>query len=267
MDVTKKALKDECEAKWQQLQDVEAQLQKIRKHVCAEAEEVALFDIYQAKELQLKVQLKRITTTPADPFPNDPLVLQELLKEELTQSNEQLEQTLSLIRTQHADVVAENKNKKELHEQHLLIKDELTKKLEYLEQNPDQLDEKVLLADSDKKYQTINKHLIDLMKKLAAFVQTHFPPPSAKETTTLKKTSSKGRRQSGGEEEAIQPVHSLQSMLEDLMNKSVQSPHDPYVELDHETHWQPYIQLLLRCGIALRHPDDDTKMRLTPFHY
>lgn len=43
------------------------------------------------------------------------------------------------------------------------------------------------------------------------------------------------------------------------------APHDPYVKIN-DSFWPPYIELLLRNGIALRHPEDPTQIRLEAFH-
>lgn len=53
--------------------------------------------------------------------------------------------------------------------------------------------------------------------------------------------------------------------FQNLMNNCIHSPHDPYLTLTPQ-HWPPYVELLLRCGIALRHPDNANKIRMTPFH-
>ena len=41
--------------------------------------------------------------------------------------------------------------------------------------------------------------------------------------------------------------------------------HVPYVKIS-DSFWPPYIELLLRNGIALRHPEDPTRIRLEAFH-
>ena len=55
------------------------------------------------------------------------------------------------------------------------------------------------------------------------------------------------------------------SVFQDLMNSSYEKPHDPYIQLQ-TNHWPPYVELLLRCGIAQRHKEDCNLLRLVPFH-
>lgn len=52
--------------------------------------------------------------------------------------------------------------------------------------------------------------------------------------------------------------------LQVLMNKVLKTPHDPYVTID-DTFWPPYIEMLLRYGIAVRHQENNFKIRLETF--
>lgn len=49
-----------------------------------------------------------------------------------------------------------------------------------------------------------------------------------------------------------------------LMNKVLNTPHDPYVTVD-STFWPPYVEMLLRYGIAVRHQESNFKIRLETF--
>lgn len=53
-------------------------------------------------------------------------------------------------------------------------------------------------------------------------------------------------------------------LMQQLTNKTLETPHEPYVTVD-DTFWPPYIEMLLRNGIAIRHPDDCNKIRLENF--
>uniref|UniRef100_A0A673JAM6 Uncharacterized protein n=1 Tax=Sinocyclocheilus rhinocerous TaxID=307959 RepID=A0A673JAM6_9TELE len=54
---------------------------------------------------------------------------------------------------------------------------------------------------------------------------------------------------------------SLSEIIERLTNKTLETPHDPYVSTD-DTFWPPYTEMLLRNGIAKRHPEDCSKIHL-----
>jgi centromere protein K len=49
------------------------------------------------------------------------------------------------------------------------------------------------------------------------------------------------------------------------MNKCIETPNDAYVELD-DTFWPPYIEMLIRCGIVQRHPENELRIKLTAYH-
>lgn len=53
-------------------------------------------------------------------------------------------------------------------------------------------------------------------------------------------------------------------LLQRLTNKTLETPHDPYVTTD-DTFWPPYTEMLLRNGIATRCPEDCNKIRLENF--
>ncbi|TNN71234.1 Centromere protein K [Liparis tanakae] len=65
-------------------------------------------------------------------------------------------------------------------------------------------------------------------------------------------------------QELDEDLISLNEILELLMNKVLTTPHDPYVTLD-GTFWPPYVEMLLRYGIAVRHQENNFKIRLEPF--
>ena len=52
--------------------------------------------------------------------------------------------------------------------------------------------------------------------------------------------------------------------LQLLMNQSLKEPHDPYVTIDNRF-WPPYVEMLLRYDIAVRHQENNFKIRLETF--
>ncbi|NXH39757.1 CENPK protein, partial [Dicaeum eximium] len=95
----------------------------------------------------------------------------------------------------------------------------------------------------------------ELLSALGEFLDEHFPLPEESENTKKKESFAKP------DVELI----TLQEILEMLINKLITTPHEPYVTIS-ESFWPPYIELLLRCGMALRHPEDPNRMRLQAFH-
>ncbi|NXP61003.1 CENPK protein, partial [Chloropsis cyanopogon] len=95
----------------------------------------------------------------------------------------------------------------------------------------------------------------ELLTAMGGFLDAHFSPPKAGENIKNKNTSA----------EPVVELITLQEILEMLINTIMTTPHEPYVTIN-ESFWPPYIELLLRYGIALRHPGDPNRMRLQAFH-
>ncbi|CEP16379.1 hypothetical protein [Parasitella parasitica] len=57
----------------------------------------------------------------------------------------------------------------------------------------------------------------------------------------------------------------FKTLLEDLLNQSVDSPDDPYIKLVPGTYWPPYVQTLVKGGIVKYHPTDSTLIRVHDF--
>ncbi|XP_068856741.1 centromere protein K-like isoform X2 [Aphelocoma coerulescens] len=155
-----------------------------------------------------------------------PDVLLELGKEELQKIKSDLEMVLSTVQL---------KNKK------------LQEDLESLKMRGfDELKNKIIKLKTYKK---------ELLSALGEFLDEHFPPPEKGENTKNKNSST---------EPAVELI-TIHEILEILINKLMTTPHDPYVTID-ESFWPPYIELLLRYGMVLRHPEDPKRLRLEAFH-
>ncbi|XP_028639933.1 centromere protein K isoform X2 [Grammomys surdaster] len=104
------------------------------------------------------------------------------------------------------------------------------------------------------KIRSIKEFKEKLLLTLGEFLEDHFPLPDER---TQKKRKN------------IQDLNpqliTLNEMLEVLINRMFDVPHDPYVKIN-DSFWPPYIELLLRYGIALRHPEDPSRIRLEAFH-
>ncbi|NXA15153.1 CENPK protein, partial [Sapayoa aenigma] len=95
----------------------------------------------------------------------------------------------------------------------------------------------------------------ELLSAMGEFLDKHFPPLQKDERAKKKNSSA---------EPAVELL-TLQDILQILINKSVSTPHEPYITIN-ESFWPPYVELLLRYGTALRHPEDPNRIRLEAFH-
>lgn len=122
---------------------------------------------------------------------------------------------------------------------------------------------KEVVTDSEKRvFQELKNQMLELkeykkklMNALGEFLEEHFPLPE-------KNGNAKKKRYS---EEPPEQVITIHEILEILLNQLMSTPHEPYVTVD-DSFWPPYLELLLRSGIVLRHPEDPNRIRLEAFH-
>lgn len=50
------------------------------------------------------------------------------------------------------------------------------------------------------------------------------------------------------------------------MNQTYSNPNNPYLKFDPGKVWNPYVETLIRAGIAKRHPNDANMLKLVEFH-
>ncbi|KAL2294325.1 hypothetical protein Nmel_008052 [Mimus melanotis] len=121
----------------------------------------------------------------------------------------------------------------------------------------------------------------ELMSALDRFLDEHFPHPEKGENTKNKlqdlqfpwsrlslETETSDFLQLFFQNSSAEPaveLKTLKEILENVMNKLFTTPCQPYITIN-ESFWPPYIELLLRYGIALRHPQDPKRIRLQAFH-
>ncbi|KAM3864570.1 centromere protein K [Diretmus argenteus] len=128
--------------------------------------------------------------------------------------------------------------------------------VERLKMDQEKLSEHSVLQDTMVKIQKMKRYQERLVEALGDILETHFPLPHNETNTSKKK---KNIPQNLNED-----LLSLNEILELLMNKTLEAPHDPYVTVD-ETFWQPYVEVMLRYSIAVRHPENNLKIRLETF--
>ncbi|XP_059904276.1 centromere protein K [Gadus macrocephalus] len=113
-----------------------------------------------------------------------------------------------------------------------------------------------VLLDIKKKIKKMKSYYDQLTEVLADILANHFPLPTA--------DASAGKRKKNALPDQNDNLISLNKILELLMNRTLQSPHDPYVAAD-ERFWPPYVEMLLRYSIAVRHPENSGLIRLESF--
>ncbi|XP_029365649.1 centromere protein K [Echeneis naucrates] len=240
-----------CEDQFARMEKLQNELILCESDFCQRPQEQSVNRL-TATEAELKQWL---TEEPKLLAANSEVLLQAG-KEEMLKLCSELEMVLSCCEAKR-DKLRETK---ELEEKWLEEKKQVhiaaSDHVERLHMEKEKLSEHSVLQDTKAKIQKMKVYLEKLMESLGDVLQTHVPLPQI-ETSTNKK---KKKIELGLHEDLI----SLNEILEVLMNKILNSPHDPYVTIDH-TFWPPYIEMLLRYGIAVRHQENNFKIRLETF--
>ncbi|TSK17970.1 Centromere protein K [Bagarius yarrelli] len=133
----------------------------------------------------------------------------------------------------------------------------VTERVVMLREDNEKLSEHGILQDMKRKITKVKDYHGTLMEMLSDMLNEHFPLPGQAALGSKKKK--------GAVPDYGQNLISLSEILEQLTNKTLETPHEPYVTTD-DSYWPPYIEMLLRNGIATRHPEDCNKIRLEFFY-
>ncbi|NXM44888.1 CENPK protein, partial [Gymnorhina tibicen] len=185
----------------------------------------------------------------------NPDVLLELGKEELQKVKNDLEMVLSTVRSKNKKLEEDLKREQQWCEEQERLVDTLNKTGEETNTQIEQPSTKRGFDELKNKIQELKTYKKELLSALGEFLDEHFPLPEKGENTKNKNSSA---------EPAVELI-TMQEVLEILINKLMTTPHEPYVTIN-ESFWPPYIELLLRCGMVLRHPEDPKRLRLEAFH-
>ncbi|NXO62498.1 CENPK protein, partial [Phainopepla nitens] len=166
-----------------------------------------------------------------------------------------LEMVLSTVRSKNKQLEEEMKREQQWYEEQKHMLDALNKIEEEANTQVEQLSTEREFNELQNKILKLMIYKQELLSALGEFLDEHFPHPEKGENTKKKNSSA---------ESAVELI-TLGEILESLINKLITTPHDPYVKIN-ESFWPPYIELLLRFGMALRHPEDPQRMRLQAFH-
>ncbi|XP_036407588.1 centromere protein K, partial [Megalops cyprinoides] len=245
-------LLDECEEQLCQLQQLQNEI------ALADSESLQNPPNQAADRVNtLRAELKEWLEIQPNLLSSNPDVLLAVGKEELPRLNKQLEMVLSCSQAKRDKLKEVLKSEQKWLEEKNDVLKAATEQVIALQQENDRLSEKGVLEDMKKKVQKVKDYQDTLLETLSDILAEHFPLPVQEGNANKKKK--------GITTEPRADLISLHDILELLMNKFVETPHEPYVVLN-ETFWPPYIEMLLRHGIASRHPEDCFKIRLEAFY-
>ncbi|NXN24848.1 CENPK protein, partial [Nycticryphes semicollaris] len=167
-----------------------------------------------------------------------------------------LEMLLSTVQLKNKQLQEDLKREQQWHEEQEHMLDTITEVKEETKIYLQQLSKpRYFYSELRNKVAKLRKYKEQLLDALGKFLEEHFPLPERHRSTENKKAS----------KESPVELKTLNEILEILIGKLLSTPHEPYVTIN-DSFWPPYIELLLRYGIALRHPEDAKRMRLEAFH-
>lgn len=202
-------------------------------------------------------ELKQWQTRRPELLSTNPEVLLVVGAEELQKLNSQLELVLSCSQAKRDTLRETLKSEQKWLEEKKEVLRAGTEHVVKQRLENERLSEHSVLQDTKKKIQKMKDYQNRLMETLADVLAEHFPLPTQETNADKKKKNIP--------QELNENLISLNEILELLMNTTLETPHDPYISID-ETFWPPYTEMLLRHGIAQRHPEDCFKIRLETFY-
>ncbi|XP_040892473.1 centromere protein K [Toxotes jaculatrix] len=239
-----------CEEQFAQLEKLQNEIILSEPDFCENPQEQSVNRL-MATEAELKQWL---TVEPKLLAANSEVLLQAG-KEEMLKLCSELEMVVSCYEAKR-DKLRETK---ELEEKWLEEKKQVltaaSDHVEQLQMEKEKLSEHSVLQDTKEKIQKMKVYQERLMESLGDVLEKHVPLPQNENSTNKKKNMELGLNED---------LISLNEILEVLMNKVLNAPHDPYVTIDN-TFWPPYVEMLLRYGIAVRHQENNFKIRLETF--
>lgn len=252
----KEQLLDQCENIWAQMEKCQSKLNQLGTETLPETDTQLFLLMIQVKSLMAECtqwQKKEPEIISANQE-----VLLALGKQELQKVNRELEMVLSSVRSRNRKLKEELKMEQRWLEEQQQLVQALSSRQDELKNQVVPISEKRVCLEIEQKIAKIRVYGQEILEALGDFLGEHFPLPEKHEETSKKKKILPTR--------PATQLKTLHDILEDLMNTLLATPHDPYVPIV-ESYWPPYIELLLRYGIALRHPQDPNRMRLEAFHH
>ncbi|KAK2168661.1 hypothetical protein LSH36_15g13045 [Paralvinella palmiformis] len=257
-------LKEHCEEMWKEVKQLQAKLVKIRHqdHSPVTSNASPVLDIYLARQKRLIAQIAVMKGKNPSKLPDNEVIQFECVKEELEKSVGGLQDTLALVRSEQKEVDSEIEKEEHFKVEVEQVKTVLQEKLNEALRQQQAGDNAILIREMQRKELALKKHCKKIMRHMAEFVQKHFPEPNESQLAKWRKQHTPTADDSSLNNVEVLP---LIRILQDLLNQCIDSPHNAYIDIDNRF-WPPYVELLVRTGIALRNPHNTQQIRLTPFH-
>ncbi|XP_056397214.1 centromere protein K [Hyla sarda] len=240
---------------WAQVGQCQSQIMMMEPEVLPDSDVQLVLQMMKVKALT--AEYEQWQETSPEIISNNQDILLAAGKEELQTVDRDLEMMLSTVRAENKKLKSNlEKEQRWLAEQEEVF-EALKGKLEEVKKQNENISEKSAFQELKNKLKKLKNYKEELLTAFGEFLAEYFPVPD-EHTRSFKK------KKGVSEESHVEWVN-LHVILETLINQLMNTPNDPYIIIKDE-YWPPYIELLLRYGIALRHPADAQRIRLEAFH-
>uniref|UniRef100_A0A8D2C1V4 Centromere protein K n=1 Tax=Sus scrofa TaxID=9823 RepID=A0A8D2C1V4_PIG len=241
-----------CEEMWKDMEECQNKLSLVGTETLTDSNAQLSLLIMQVK--CLTAELSQWQKETPEMIPLNEEVLVTLGKEEFQKLSHDLELVLSTIKSKNEKLKEDLEREQKWLDEQQQILESLNVVHSELKQQVVTFSESRVFNELKTKMRDIKEYKEKLLVTLGEFLEDHFPLPDRSVKKKKKNT-----------QESMAQLITLHEILEILLNRLFDVPHDPYVKIS-DSFWPPYIELLLRNGIALRHPEDPTRIRLEAFH-
>lgn len=219
-------------------------------------------DLLKLRCQKIEAEIETVNESTVSHYPESRYKQFEIITNELETNLNSLNETLSFVKEQKREIDTMVQTEENVFAELQCVSEMLQSKISEHEQKLQNLegypDRKRL--EIQEKIKHGNSYFKKILRELQKFVDQQLPLPSEETFNEVKK-----KLRSADRKMTHKDMSSLKDMLSSLMNSCIDTPDDPYIIIDY-TFWPPYVELLLRCQIVLRHPDDANRLRLVPFH-
>ncbi|KAF4024332.1 hypothetical protein G4228_016342 [Cervus hanglu yarkandensis] len=223
-----------CEEMWKDMEECQNKLSLTGTETLTDSNAQLSLLIMQVK--CLTAELSQWQKETPEMIPLNEEILVTLGKEEFQKLRHDLELVLSTIQSKNEKLKEDLEREQKWLDEQQQILESLNVLQNELKQQVVTFSESRIFNELKTRMRDIKEYKEKLLVTLGEFLEDHFPLPDR----NVKKKKI-------------------------LLNRLFGVPHDPYVKIS-DSFWPPYIELLLRNGIALRHPEDPTRIRLEAFH-
>ncbi|KAM7406503.1 hypothetical protein PAMP_000877 [Pampus punctatissimus] len=238
-----------CEEQFAQLEKLQNEIILSEPDFCENPREQSV-----SRLMATEAELKQWLTVEPELLAANSEVLLKAGKEEMIKLCSELEMVVSCYEAKRDKL----RDTKELEQKWLEEKKQAllaaSGHVKRLQMEKETLSEHNVFQDTKVKIQKMKVYQETLMECLADILEKHTPVPHNDFSANKKKKNVT--------QELNEHLISLNEILELLMNKVLDTPHDPYVTID-STFWPPYIEILLRYGIADHNPEKTSHIMLT----